>query len=1391
MAAPSQIDLIAIVQCQAYVRGFLERRNYKWIKNVRDKRHRTVQEIYSTELTYREGLTHVLEVFKKPLEEDANGPGKMVSKDDIRLMFSEIPVMVLYSNQLVTDLETNVIKNWNDHVKVGTVFLKMLKFFKGYSQYVNVYERARDQIAHLRNTNAKFAAFLREREVSANGVKTPLENYLITPVQRIPRYEMLLHGLVSTTWKTHPDYQSLVEAHKMAATISEQVNDMKRQRENHDKMLQVYNLLTIGKKEHWDKQLLVEKKTRVFVREGAVTESMIKGEQTKFFALLFNDLLLWTKPKKNAYEFKASNDLKNAKVELKTGSGESTIHLRCEGSMRVFKGETEDDTQRWFVALKNCISNTSPEGLQITTSSAQLETRPVKSDKSNPSITVTVADKDRASRLAQDARRKPRGIRSTQLKLTELRFLDDVERSRNERISEQVASIRAWQATPDRADLARFDVTEQVVDSMFHTFGADTYKSFYDMTQSLVALSLHSETPEIVLLGRQGSGKTSLLCSLLGYPLPLEDLRRPLFIHLSTNPAHPPESPSIWIRKDYTQKPRITKDVHVSSPEQLAKELLKRSSKEYSEAPIHLFFEAAHVLNCTIIDTPGLDAFQFHDEPQSATASKHNHLTVRSLVYEVSRQAHRHLFFVEECKHKGLMSSMSGLATVVDPHLTRSRFVFTKFHHELRDMWQHTQLNAYLTSVPHGSFFVTLPSADSLAAAADRTESSRLLAQAYIRDLEILDMLQYDTKFSDQIGIHNLRKYFYNFVHTKHVQSIPRLLEQLNSVTDTTNAQFSTLKPRLAWVEISKLRQVANAFTYDVVKVLPEILFGSTQVEAKVHGHTLQEERYKLDVPHSYWVDNYNQPIIADPEAWSTNIAYHDAKLYGSAQIIRLFSVFNAIVQELQLRQVAKEDIASVVGQSRALHTRDYYLSAAITLAHNKAESTLLPLVKQLCQRAAEMVKRLGAIATHIVGDGALSHGLYKHEMDIPLFAGHVRVLYEHYGTLLSEQCLDECAGVLDQVLIHNVDKYQFELPKDDSEQTQAKVITSLVAAMFNDISRLFVRNVTAKCYDILVARGVEEIGKRLQNDISGLTEADLGKLFDVGSFKMALEAEEKSLKAFDATVKAAHQTFSKAIVIFSDTQHKRVSKTVSFKKLPFDPSLDVQRAPATSSSKKTAKANGSSSSSTSEEKSIKVTTVSKPKREEAADGASKPTNGDSSEKKPAKATGEAASKPAAAAAAAAAAAEAKPVAAPAAEEKPEANNKPTVPAKPEVVVKPAATAPVAEKATAAAPVVEAPASVPVKAPSPGPVGTEGMVKSPSGSRVAAVNVPQKPLAVATSSDPSATPEPLVKPSSKRASVSLTAPVTATGPSPGLLAAKEIIPANNAATKKAAFEKTS
>jgi len=36
-----------------------------------------------------------------------------------------------------------------------------------------------------------------------------LSSLLITPIQRIPRYQMLIESLLKNTWKSHEDYQQL------------------------------------------------------------------------------------------------------------------------------------------------------------------------------------------------------------------------------------------------------------------------------------------------------------------------------------------------------------------------------------------------------------------------------------------------------------------------------------------------------------------------------------------------------------------------------------------------------------------------------------------------------------------------------------------------------------------------------------------------------------------------------------------------------------------------------------------------------------------------------------------------------------------------------------------------------------------------------------------------------------------------------------------------------------------------------------------------------------------------------------------------------------------------------------------------------------------------------
>jgi len=54
-----------------------------------------------------------------------------------------------------------------------------------------------------------------------------LSSLLITPVQRIPRYELLLKELINCTWETHPDYTNLEKALQTIKGVASTINEKK------------------------------------------------------------------------------------------------------------------------------------------------------------------------------------------------------------------------------------------------------------------------------------------------------------------------------------------------------------------------------------------------------------------------------------------------------------------------------------------------------------------------------------------------------------------------------------------------------------------------------------------------------------------------------------------------------------------------------------------------------------------------------------------------------------------------------------------------------------------------------------------------------------------------------------------------------------------------------------------------------------------------------------------------------------------------------------------------------------------------------------------------------------------------------------------------------------
>lgn len=83
------------------------------------------------------------------------------------------------------------------------------------------------------------------------------------PVQRIPRYKLLLEDLLKKTVETHPDYLNLKKAYQVIENVATFVNETIRQHEMFITMLEIQKSLT-----GFDEVLLVPGRT--FIKRGIV-----------------------------------------------------------------------------------------------------------------------------------------------------------------------------------------------------------------------------------------------------------------------------------------------------------------------------------------------------------------------------------------------------------------------------------------------------------------------------------------------------------------------------------------------------------------------------------------------------------------------------------------------------------------------------------------------------------------------------------------------------------------------------------------------------------------------------------------------------------------------------------------------------------------------------------------------------------------------------------------------------------------------------------------------------------------------------------------------------------------------------------------------------------------
>ena len=89
--------------------------------------------------------------------------------------------------------------------RIGDIIVKFSPFFKMYTEYVKNFDNAIHTINTTYAKNTKFAAIMDDIHAMPECGNLSLQHHMLTPIQRIPRYEILLKEYLKKLPEDSPD----------------------------------------------------------------------------------------------------------------------------------------------------------------------------------------------------------------------------------------------------------------------------------------------------------------------------------------------------------------------------------------------------------------------------------------------------------------------------------------------------------------------------------------------------------------------------------------------------------------------------------------------------------------------------------------------------------------------------------------------------------------------------------------------------------------------------------------------------------------------------------------------------------------------------------------------------------------------------------------------------------------------------------------------------------------------------------------------------------------------------------------------------------------------------------------------------------------------------------
>uniref|UniRef100_A0A665VAN2 Phosphatidylinositol-3,4,5-trisphosphate-dependent Rac exchange factor 1 n=1 Tax=Echeneis naucrates TaxID=173247 RepID=A0A665VAN2_ECHNA len=258
------------------------------------------------------------------------------------VLFSNIEDILELHREVLAAVENRMQPEPQPQHALGHIFLQFRDRFSVYGEYCSNHEKALRLLMEL-NKIPHIRTYLLHCMLLGGKKSTdiPLEGYLLTPIQRICKYPLLLKELLKRTPKKHADYPAVEEALQSMKAVCSNINETKRQMEKLEALEQLQSHI-----EGWEvskgARCLLKCNKRVSGKKSTKRTKSINGPLYVFRGRINTEVMEVENVEDGTADYHSNNY---------TVTNGWKIHNTAKNKWFVCMAKNAEDKQKWLDAI--------------------------------------------------------------------------------------------------------------------------------------------------------------------------------------------------------------------------------------------------------------------------------------------------------------------------------------------------------------------------------------------------------------------------------------------------------------------------------------------------------------------------------------------------------------------------------------------------------------------------------------------------------------------------------------------------------------------------------------------------------------------------------------------------------------------------------------------------------------------------------------------------------------------------------------------------------------------------------------------------------------------------------------------------------------------------------